>query len=112
MRLPDHGKRRMFPTEPLRTALTRRANTSVLICRSGRQSPDDYNSWTSGAMTGHRHEKKGLLTFCLERGINHRYLYKPSLGEYVVDVICCKAGLHPSEVYEDWHSLADALEAS
>lgn len=100
MRLPDWGRKRMFPTAPLRAALELKAKQQTL-------KEGDAHLKVGRAFNGA--EKTGLMGFCRERGIPQRKLYCPAINEYLVDDICCAAGIHPSEVYEDWHSLADAV---
>lgn len=100
----------MFPTALLRDALTAKAHRTPQTVKMGRPRTEDdgYWTWDSAPTT----IPMGMDAFCKSRGINSRYLYKESLGEYIVDAICCAAGIHPSEVYEDWHSLADSVEVA
>lgn len=90
---------RTFPTQPLREAIRQLAFREVW---------DKNDSRVRGMMFG-AHDKNGVTVFCEERGILQRNLYQHHLTDWTVDAICIRAGIHPSEVYDDWFTMSERL---
>lgn len=57
---------------------------------------------------------RGFWNFASELGLSGEQIKKGYVGERRLDRICCELGLHPRQIYRDYHDVIneDALEVS